>query len=98
MGKDKLKRLFWDYENPYSADDLYEFLLQKKEIDGIDRNQLIAKMLITIRWYDLIDIFGLENMLNFLTDDVLKFIWKKGLRTDYIHARKILQRVLRPSL
>lgn len=94
MGKEKLRNLFWDRENPYSDDDVYLFLLGKKNIPGLNQKDMIARMLVTIRWYDLIDIFGIENMLCFLDDDILSRLWKEEMRSRYHYVRETLQHAL----
>ncbi len=92
--KEKLLSIFWDYDIDYSADELYDFLTGKKEIEDLNRNQIIARMLTSIRWYDLIDIFGLKQCYEFLTEDALKFIWKKSVRNRYKNVRETLQGIL----
>jgi hypothetical protein len=94
MDREKLKSIFWDYDIQYSADEIYEFLVGEKEIKELNRNQVIARMLTSIRWYDLVDIFGIKKLYNFLNDDVLKFIWKKSLRNRYKNVRETLQGIL----
>jgi hypothetical protein len=94
MDKEKLKSIFWDYDIDYTSDDLYDFLVGKKEIKELNRNQVIARMLTSIRWYDLVDIFGIRQLFKFLNDDVLKFIWKKSIKIRYKNVRETLQGLL----
>jgi hypothetical protein len=94
MDKEKLKSIFWDYELPYTAQDLYDFITGKIELKEFNRSRIIARMLTSIRWYDLIDIFGIKQLYEFLTDDVLNFIWKKSVRQRYRNVRETLQAVL----
>ncbi len=94
MDKGKLKSIFWDYEVNYTGDDIYDFLVGKKEIEEFNRNRLIARMLTSMRWYDLVDIFGIRQLYEFLTDDVLKFIWKKSLKNRFKNVRETLQGVI----
>jgi hypothetical protein len=92
--KEKLRTIFWDYDVHYTADEIYDFLVGKKEIKEFHRHRLIARLLSSMRWYDLIDIFGLPQVQNFLSDDTLKFIWKKSIRNRYQNVRQTLQQIL----
>jgi len=91
MNKENLKSIFWDYEADYSSQDLYRFLLGEIEIKNLNRNQVAARLLVSVRWYDLVDIFGIKTLYTFLSDDVLRFIWKKSVRERYKNVREILQ-------
>ena len=94
MDKEKLKSIFWDYDINYTGDDLYDFLVGNKEIKELNRNQVIARMLTSMRWYDLVSIFGIKQLYKFLNDDVLTFIWKKSLKNRYKNVRETLQGIL----
>ncbi len=86
--------MFWDYDVDYSPDEIYRFLVGETEINELNRNQVIARMLISIRWYDLVDIFGIQRLYGFLNDNVLKYVWKKSVKNRYKNVRETLQRVL----
>ena len=94
MDKKKIKSIFWDYNVDYTADDIYDFMVGKKEIAEFNRNRVIARMLTSMRWYDLVDIFGIKQLYRFLNDDVLTFIWKKSLKNRYKNVRETLQGIL----
>jgi hypothetical protein len=94
MDKEKIKSIFWDYNVDYTADELYDFMVGKKEITELNRNRVIARMLTSMRWYDLVDIFGIMQLYRFLNDDVLTFIWKKSLKNRYKNVRETLQGIL----
>ncbi|HLP46818.1 MAG TPA: hypothetical protein VK186_09725 [Candidatus Deferrimicrobium sp.] len=94
MDKKKLKSIFWDYEVNYTGEELYDFLVGKKEINELTRNRVIARMLTSMRWYDLVDIFGIQQLYKFLNDDVFRFIWKKSLKNRFKNVRETLQTVL----
>jgi hypothetical protein len=98
MGFEKLRNLLWDQNNSMSTEELYFFLRGEKDIPLLNRSQWRAKALLSMRWYDLIDIFGLEKMPDFLTDEVLRFIWKEELRKSYYYARDVIERSLRKAL
>ncbi len=89
-----LENLFWDYNYSLSGKDLYDFVLGEKRIPFLDRNQVKARMLMTVGWYRLIDIFGLFNLKLLLTDDALKWVWVDELREQYALARQTIERAL----
>jgi hypothetical protein len=94
MDKKKLESIFWDYDVDYTGEELYDFLVGKKEINALNRDRVIARMLTSMRWYDLVDIFGIQQLYKFLNDDVFKFIWKKSLKNRFKNVRETLQTVL----
>jgi hypothetical protein len=94
MDKEKIKSVFWDYDVDYSGEDIYNFLVGKREIKEFNRNRLTARLLTSMRWYDLVDIFGIKQLYGFLNDDVLKFIWKKSVKDRYKNVRETLQGIL----
>ncbi len=90
----RLERIFWDYNIQEKGESLYDFVLGRKEIEYLDRSEVMARMLMTIGWYNLIDIFGLKDLRDFLTDDVLQRVWVEDLRNNYQYARDILDQIL----
>lgn len=92
--KEKIKSIFWDYEVDYTGVELYDFLVGKKEITEFNRRRVTARLLTSMRWYDLVDIFGIKQLHSFLNDDVLEFIWKKSLKDRYKNVRETLQGIL----
>ena len=94
MDKEKIKSIFWDYDVNYTADELYDFIVGNREIKEFNRYRVIARMLTSMRWYDLVDIFGINQLFRFLNDDVLTFIWKKSLKNRYKNVRETLQGIL----
>lgn len=97
MGKgnvNQLKEMYWDYDYPASAEDIYKFILAEKELDYLNRDQVIARMLVYVRWYDLIDIFGLDNLKTIINDNVFQYIANDEMREDYQYVKKVLDRAL----
>lgn len=90
----RLERIFWDYNIRERGESLYDFVLGRKDIAYLDRGEVMARMLMTVGWYHLIDIFGLKNLRNFLTDDVLRWVWVEDLRNNYRFAGEILDQIL----
>jgi len=90
----RLEKIFWEYNIPDSGKSLYDFVLGKKEIEYLDRNKVMARMLTTVGWYNLVDIFGLRDLKSFLKDDTLKWIWPEDLRNNYEYAGEILDQTI----
>ncbi len=91
---DKLKEMYWDYDYPATADDIYRFILGEKELAYLNRDAAIARMLVYIRWYDLIEIFGLNKLKTLLGEKVFQYIANEEMREDYKYVKKVLDRVL----
>jgi hypothetical protein len=89
-----LENLFWDYHYSFSGKELYDFVLGINDIVCLNRDQVKARMLMTVGWYLLIDIFGLINLRLLLTDDVLQWVWVDDLKKQYALARKTIEQAL----
>jgi hypothetical protein len=90
----QLKEMYWDYDYPASPEDIYNFIMEKKELAYLNRDMVIARMLVYVRWYHLIDIFGLENLKRFLTESVFRYIPNEEMRENYEYVKKVLDRAL----
>jgi len=79
----------WDYHlDPY---DLFEIALGKQPPSGwLTRESVLVRMLERLVWYDLINLFGLEQIANFLTPDLVARIHVPELRDKYDYLRKLL--------
>lgn len=93
-----LTTIFWDYNYPLSGQDLFDFAIDRKDIPYLDRNQVRARMLMTVGWYRLIDIFGLINLQYLLTEEVLKWVWVDDLRKQYAMAKDVIRRTLSKTI
>jgi hypothetical protein len=91
---DKLKEMYWDYDYPAAPIDIYRFILGEKELVYLNRDVVIARMLVYIRWYDLIDIFGLMKLKSLLNNNVFQYIANKEMKENYEYVKKVLDRVL----
>jgi hypothetical protein len=89
-----LENLFWDYNFSLTGKEIYDFVLKKKEIPFLDRDQVRARVLMTVGWYKLIDIFGLANLRLLITADTLKWVWVDELREQYELAGQVIERAL----
>ncbi len=92
-----LKGVVWDYNiDPY---DLYLVALGKKEgLDFLDKEWALRRLLQSLSWYKLLELFGADFLRENLTPDLIRKIWPKGLRERYEIIRGILQgEVVSPS-
>ena len=90
----QLKQMFWDYDDPVTGEDIYYFMLGEKAIPYLEKNQVIARVLTSFRWYEMVDMFGLLRLKPFLNDEILSHIWQDNIRSRYEYVRKVLDRVL----
>jgi hypothetical protein len=87
-----LAAIFWDYNYSLSGKDLFDFVLGRKDISYLDCDQVKARMLMTVGWYQLVDIFGLVNLQLLLTEEALKWVWVDDLRKQYALAGEVIKR------
>jgi hypothetical protein len=66
-----------------------KFNLGQKELDYLERDQVVARMIVYIRWYDLIDIFGLKNLKNLLNKNVFQYIPNQEMRENFEYVKRI---------
>ncbi len=90
-----LAKIFWDYDYNLTGQELYDFVLGGRDISFLDRDQVKARVLMSVGWYRLIDIFGLKNLRVLLTDDAINQVWVEDLRSQYVLARQVIDGILR---
>ncbi len=93
-----LETIFWDYPHSLPGKDLFDFVLGRKDISHLDRDQVRARVLMTVGWYRLVDIFGLANLRLLLTDEVLNWVWVDDLRKQYALAGEVIKRTLSKTI
>lgn len=89
-----LEEIFWDYNYDLTGKELYDFVLGKQDVPGLDRDMVKARVLMTVGWYRLVDIFGLRQLKLLMDDNTLKRVWVDELRAQYALARKVIQRTV----
>jgi excisionase family DNA binding protein len=83
-----LKQAVWDYRvTPHKA---WEILRGKKTTFSLNQQKLCARLLTTVDWYTLVDIFGTRNLYLMINDEVLKNIWNDDMKKRLIYARSVL--------
>ena len=83
-----LKQAVWDYK--ISPHELLAILEGKKTTFSFNQQKLCARLLTSVDWYALVDIFGTRNLRLMLNDDVLRNIWNNDARQRLIYARSVL--------
>ena len=86
--KEELKKIVWDYE--VSLEDLIQILEGRKKSFSLNREKILARLLLSVNWYKLLEIFGPHILKEILNDEVLKYIHIESLRQDFIYAREVL--------
>lgn len=94
VGLAALEHLFWDYHYAFTGQELYNFVLGQTEIPTLNRDEVKARILMTVGWYRLIDIFGLKNLRLLLTDEALQWVWVEDLRSQYALAKRTIELAL----
>jgi len=86
--KEELKKIVWDYE--VSLEELIQILEGRKKSFSLNREKILARLLLSVNWYKLLEIFGPQVLKEILNDEVLKYIHIESLRQDFIYAREVL--------
>ena len=86
--KEELKKIVWDYE--VSLEELIQILEGRKKSFSLNREKILARLLLSVNWYKLLEIFGPHILKEILNDEVLKYIHIESLRQDFIYAREVL--------
>ncbi len=89
-----LKQVLWDIEPGCSEEEIYLFIKGEKDIQGLDRNKITARMLGAVRWYEIIDIFGIDKAVSFLNPVTLGYLWPETLKKRFENVSKILSGTL----
>ena len=83
----------WDYNIP--AQDVEAVLLGKIEKAGhYDKQSIFIKLLESYSWFTVVQLFTPLEIKQLLTDDVVKKLRFKSLRTQYEFVQKRLQQIV----
>ncbi|NQV18092.1 MAG: hypothetical protein HQ534_06070 [Armatimonadetes bacterium] len=84
-----LGKICWDIKIDKTL--LYDLLLgNTNKISGMDRINLYTRLLTSYNWYLLLKIIPRKDIMIALSDDVIKRIFPKDLKKQYLYARKLL--------
>lgn len=85
----ELKRVMWDYSVEESV--LWDVFEGKMSTFSLNKEKLYSRLLMSTKWYRLMDCFGTNGLKEILTDKTIHLIWIKDIREKFIYAREILQ-------
>jgi len=83
-----LKKAVWDYN--ISSKELFDILLGRKATFTFNQSKLLARLLVSVDWYALVDTLGTKRLKTMITDEVLSHVWNQDARKRLIFAREIL--------
>ena len=83
-----LKKSVWDYDIP--TERLVAIFEGRESTFSLTANKLRMRLLMSTAWYTLIDVFGIQTLKEFLSDDVLEGIHIPDVREKFRNARTIL--------
>ena len=83
-----LRQAVWDYN--VSPKELFEILQGRKSTFSFNQPKLIARLLTSVGWYTLVDIFGTHYLKEIITDDTLRYVWNDDAKKRLLYAREIL--------
>ncbi len=84
-----LKPILWDYS--IDPCDLYDVAAGiKDEVGGFNREKALVRMLERLSWYDLIRLFGVDDLKSLLEPEIIGKLKSDILRDKYEFARTVL--------
>jgi hypothetical protein len=87
------RQIMWDYN--ISDDEVDAVLKGKREKAGhYNRQTLFVKLLESYSWFTVVQLFSPEELRQLLSDDVIKKLRFKSLRTKYDFIQKRLQQIV----
>ncbi len=91
--RELFKKIIWDYT--YTPEQV-ETIIQNEGMAN-EKIMMYRKILMSERWYNIMKILTNEELREALSNDVIKTIWVKSLKTKYYHAQQILFRTTLPT-
>lgn len=86
----RLDPIVWDYD--IDSYELYELVLERKaRAGGFTREKALLRMLERLSWYDLVLIFGMDELTRLLEKEIISKLRIPGQREKYEFIRKVLQ-------
>ncbi len=89
--KEKIYRqLMWDYN--ISPEEVDKLVKGETEFAGhYDINRLFIKMLNNLSWYEIIEIFQIDEIKLLLTDEIINKIRFKSIQDNYARLKRLLR-------
>ena len=86
--KRELKRIVWDYA--IDEETLVSIFQGDTHTFSLKKEKLYSRLLISTKWYRLLDLIGIEGVKELLTDEVINFIWIKDIREKFLYVKERL--------
>jgi len=84
------RQIMWDYS--ISAVAIDEVLTDKKDLAGhYDKQSIFVKLLESYSWFTIVQLFSPEELRMLLSDDTIKKLRFKSLRSKYEFVQKSIQ-------
>jgi hypothetical protein len=88
----KLKGMFWDLP-PEKRKILLEHTLNNP-VKAFQDEQVLIRGLNSLKWYDLIQLLGDNNLLQLLSDSVINKLYPRQRQIYYRNARELLSKYI----
>jgi hypothetical protein len=87
------RQIMWDYN--ISAAEVEEVLYGKRDMAGhYNRQAIFIKLLESYSWFTIVQLFSPSELRENLSDEVVKKLRFKSLRTKYEFVQKRLQQIV----
>ena len=87
------RQIMWDYNiSPVDVDDVLQG--KKDAIGHYNKQSIFIKLLESFSWFTVVQLFSPVELRQLLTDDVVKKLRFKSLRTKYEFVQKRLQQII----
>jgi hypothetical protein len=94
--KMKINAMLWDLPGNQRIEITGKILSDPFEIFQQDE-QLLIKALSSLKWYDLLNLLGKQNLHTLLTDSTIKKLFPLKRRTYYSNAKRLLSKYCLPT-
>ena len=91
----KLKGMLWDL--PVEKRDVILKMIILNPQEAFCDEKLLVRGLNSLKWYELLQILGSENLFKLLTDNVISSLFPAERRTFYKNAKELLSKYSIPA-
>jgi hypothetical protein len=92
----KLQAMLWDIPEERRLEITNKILANPVDT-FLNDDQLFLKALNSLKWYELTNLIGKQNLLMLLTDSTIQKLFPVQRRTYYTHARRLLSKYAVPA-
>lgn len=86
--KNELKRVVWDYS--IDENTLCDIFKGETSTFSLNKEKLCSRLLLSTKWYRLLDCLGSNGLKEILTDEAINLIWIRDVREKFNYAKKVL--------